>query len=433
VDSFQYRSGRLHVDDVAVADIAAEIGTPCYIYSQQTLVGNLLSICEAFADISPLVCFSVKALSNVHLLRELTNSGAGADVVSGGELQRALLAGVPPSRIVYAGVGKTEPELQNAIEAGIRSINVESAQEVETLGRVAARLDRSVTSAVRVNPNIAVGAATPAKTTTGVRGGKFGVDIESAAEVYTAICSDARLRPGGLHVHLGSPIYAPEPYGLAIDKLLECAARLESDGMSVPTINVGGGYPVEYTSGSAPALSAFGDAICAKLRPFVDAGGDVVLEPGRSIAGDAGILVARVLYLKSSGGRSIAVVDSGMSHLIRPAMYDAFHFIWPVEPGDASVPSGRVVEPELPGLVEYDIVGPICESSDYLARGRRVPPLQAGDLVAVFTAGAYCMTMASQYNSTPRPPEVMVRGGDYRLIRRRETYEDLFSAELGLS
>jgi diaminopimelate decarboxylase len=433
LDNFTYRSGHLHVDDVAVSDIIADVGTPCYIYSRQRLVGNLLSIREAFAAISPLICFSVKALSNIHLLRELAGAGAGADVVSGGELYRASLAGVPPDRIVYAGVGKTELELRAAVASDIRSVNVESLQEVEALSRVTADLDRSITTAVRVNPNIAVGAATPAKTTTGVRGGKFGVDIESVADVYATICSDSRLRPGGLHFHLGSPIYDPEPYGFALDKLLELAARLQSDNMEVPTINVGGGYPVEYISGTAPELHAFAEVIGDKLKPFVDLGGQVVLEPGRSIAADAGILVARVLYVKASGGRTIAVIDTGMSHHIRPAMYDAFHFIWPVEPRGAVVPSSRVAELELPGLVEYDVVGPICESSDYLARGRRLPPLEPCDLVCIFTSGAYCMTMASQYNSTPRPPEVMVRGSGHQLIRRRETYEDLFNAELGLT
>ncbi|WP_322750114.1 MULTISPECIES: diaminopimelate decarboxylase [unclassified Frankia] len=430
MDRFTYRDGVLYVEDVAVEDVAARFGTPVYVYSHGTLVTHLRQVADAFAELAPLICFSVKALSNVHLLRDLAQAGAGVDVVSGGELYRALLAQVPADRIVFAGVGKSDDELRYAVRSGIRCVNVESDGEMRALGRAAAECRIQAGAAVRVNPDVAVGSRTPAKTTTGRRGGKFGIDLEQVRDVYLLAVAHEWLRPEGLHFHLGSPIFHPEAYGEAVDKVLAVAEKLMADGAPVPAINIGGGFPADYDGSGVPDWSDFAAVITPKLRSFVAAGGRVVLEPGRSIAANAGVLLTRVRYLKTSGVQNVAIADAGMSHLIRTAFYDTFHFMWPVRPRDGLCPVSRTTYHDQPGLRRYDVAGPLCESSDYLAKDRLLPPLAAGDVLAVFTAGAYGMTMASHYNSLPRPAEVLVDGGGVRLIRRRETYEDLVYAEV---
>ncbi|WP_322779683.1 diaminopimelate decarboxylase [Frankia sp. Cas4] len=430
MDRFTYRDGVLYVEDVAVEDVAARFGTPVYVYSHGTLVTHLRQVADAFAELAPLICFSVKALSNVHLLRDLAQAGAGVDVVSGGELYRALLAQVPADRIVFAGVGKSDDELRYAVRSGIRCVNVESDGEMRALGRAAAECQIQAGAAVRVNPDVAVGSRTPAKTTTGRRGGKFGIDLEQVRDVYLLAVAHEWLRPEGLHFHLGSPIFHPEAYGEAVDKVLAVAEKLMADGAPVPAINIGGGFPADYDGSGVPDWSDFAAVITPKLRSFVAAGGRVVLEPGRSIAANAGVLLTRVRYLKTSGVQNVAIADAGMSHLIRTAFYDTFHFMWPVRPRDGLCPVSRTTYHDQPGLRRYDVAGPLCESSDYLAKDRLLPPLAAGDVLAVFTAGAYGMTMASHYNSLPRPAEVLVDGGGVRLIRRRETYEDLVCAEV---
>ncbi|AEH09299.1 MULTISPECIES: diaminopimelate decarboxylase [Protofrankia] len=430
MDRFTYRDGVLYVEDVAVEDIAARFGTPVYVYSHGTLVTHLRQVADAFADLAPLICFSVKALSNIHLLRGLAAAGAGVDVVSGGELYRALLAGVPAQRIVFAGVGKSDEELRYAVRSGIRCVNVESEGEMRALARAAAECRMPAGAAVRVNPDVAVGSRTPAKTTTGRRGGKFGIDLDRVHEVYRLAVDDEWLRPEGLHFHLGSPVFHPRAYGDAVDKVLTVTEKLTADGAPVPTINIGGGFPADYEGSGVPGWSDFAAVIAPKLRSFVAAGGTVVMEPGRSIAANAGVLLASVRYLKTSGSRNVVITDTGMSHLIRTAFYDTFHFLWPARPRNGLSPVGRTGEHDQPDLARYDVAGPLCESSDYLAKDRLLPSLRPGDVLAIFTAGAYGMTMASHYNSLPRPAEVLVDGGDVRLIRRRETYEDLVSAEV---
>ncbi|MFB7511950.1 MULTISPECIES: diaminopimelate decarboxylase [unclassified Streptomyces] len=431
MDSFTYENGSLRCEGVDLQDVAAEYGTPTYVYSRSTLATHLADLSAAFADLDPLVCYAVKTCSNLHLLSELASGGAGADVVSGGELHRAIAAGIPPERIVFAGVGKSQEELEEAVAHNIGCINVESESELELLARVVAKAGRPQNVAVRVNPDVE-GHNTPEKTTTGTRGSKFGVDLERVADIFARAAELPHLRLTGLHVHLGSPIHSPEPYVRALTRILALEAELRAAGHTVELINMGGGFAAAYETGSAPGWKDYAEAIVPVLRPFVEAGGRVVMEPGRSIAANAGILLTRVRYLKQAGDRTVAIVDAGMNNLIRAAFYDAFHFMWPVRPADGVIPPARTESLRLDGSVTYDVAGPICESSDYLARDRALPALREGDLIAVFGAGAYGMTMASQYNSSLRPAEVLVEGFDSRLIRRRDTYEDLVAAELGL-
>ncbi len=430
MDSFDYKDGVLYCEDVSVDEIAQRFGTPLYVYSRDTLIDHFARFAKAFEAIDPLVCFSVKALSNMRLLAELGRAGAGIDTVSGGELHRAITAGVDVDRIVFAGVGKSEQELRTAVAAGIRSINVESEAELELLSAIAAEEGRRPRVAIRVNPDVAPGDRTPAKTTTGTRGNKFGVDIEDAADLFERATRDENLEMDGVHIHLGSPIFLPEVYGLGIDRVLALVADLAARGVKVNTINIGGGYAAEYESDSAPSWDDYAAVICPKLQDFVDAGGKVVMEPGRTIAANSASLLTTVLYVKKAGDNNVAVVDAGMSHFVRTAIYGSSHFIWPVKPADGLAPESRDMPEEGPGLTRYDVAGPICESSDYLGKARMLPGLKRGDVLCVFSTGAYGMTMASNYNSQPRPAEVLVDGDDAFLIRRRETYEDLIALEM---
>jgi diaminopimelate decarboxylase len=429
MDEFTYRDGALWCEGVPLTSVANRFGTPTYVYSANTLIDHYRRFAKAFDAVSPLICFSAKALSNVHLLRLLGQEGAGIDAVSGGELHRAVVAGIDPERTVLAGVGKSEDELRDAVRRKIRCINVESEAEVELLSRIAREEGVRPRLAIRVNPDVAPDQRTPARTTTGTRGGKFGVDIERAAALFTHAAADRSLRIEGFHVHLGSPIFDPQVYATALDRLLDLVARLEADGHRMTTLNLGGGFPAEYIDRTAPSWDDFAEVIVHRLAGFTRDGGQVIFEPGRTIAANAGVLLSTVRYLKQAGDQQLAVIDAGMTHLARAAMYDSYHFMWPVLPPAEAVPVSRDVS-GLAGLTAYDVVGPICESSDYLARGRSLPPLAAGDHLAIFTAGAYGMTMTSNYNSQLRPAEVLVHGDQVTLIRRRETYDDLVASEL---
>ncbi|MGH8904453.1 MAG: diaminopimelate decarboxylase [Egibacteraceae bacterium] len=431
VDRFRYQEGVLYCEGSSLQEIATEYGTPVYVYSRNTFREHLAALTRAFVELNPLVCYAIKACSNLHILRELAEGGAGADVVSGGELYRALTSGIPAGQVIFAGVGKSENELREAIEAGIGCVNVESESELESLGRLAADMGRTVRAAIRVNPDVQ-GHGTPQKTTTGIRGSKFGVDIERVAALFDRSIALTHVDLVGLHVHLGSPIYSPEPYTRALGRILELVDKLRAGGHEVTTVNMGGGFAAEYETGLAPAWDDYAAAIVPVLKPFVERGGRVVMEPGRSIAANAGVLLTRVRYIKDAGPHRIAIVDAGMNNLIRAALYDSFHFIWPVRPFGGLIPPSRAGRLELDGLRRYDIAGPICESTDYLARERDLPELAESDLLCVFGAGAYGMAMASQYNSVPRPPEVLVDDDKARLIRRRETYADLVEAELSV-
>jgi diaminopimelate decarboxylase len=432
LDNLHYDEDVLHCEEVSLERLVSEFGTPAYVYSRATFLQHLAGLKQAFAALHPMICFAVKTCGNIHVLSELGEAGAGADVVSGGELFRALSAGIPARRVVFAGVGKSDAELTEAVQAGIRSVNLESGSELLALGRIAGGLRRHVRAAVRVNPDVRAH-GTPEKTTTGVRGSKFGVDIDRIPELFDRAADFPYLTVDGLHIHLGSPIFSPEPYVLALDRILKLADSLRKSGHYIASINLGGGFAADYGVDAALGWDEYAARIVPLLAPFAASGGEVILEPGRAIAANAGVLLTQVRYIKEAGGRRIAIVDAGMNHLIRAALYDSFHFIWPVRASGGQVPPRRSGWLDLPGLQRYDIVGPICESTDYLARDRQLPPLTEGDFMAIFGAGAYGMVMASQYNAIPRPAEVLVDGAIARLIRRRENYADLIEAELNLT
>ncbi len=424
MDHFCYRSGRLFAEDLAVEAIAAEVDTPVYIYSRATLLEHYRGIARAFQRLQPMVCYSVKCGSNLHLCRLLRREGAGFDVVSGGELRRALEAGADPARIVFAGVGKTVAELDLGLRTGVGWFNVESAAELEALAACARRQKARARAALRVNPD--VDPRTHRHTTTGTRETKFGVDLEQARQVFDTFAGRPHLALRGIHFHLGSPVNHVDPYVTAVRRCLDLIADLRRAGHDLEAIDIGGGFGADYRADQAPSPPDYAAAIVPLLEP---AGLATIMEPGRSIAANAGILVTRVLYQKRSGDRTFVIVDAGMTDLLRPALYDAWHFLWPVRPACDLVPAARGEAAGGDGLIPVTVVGPVCETTDCFARDRLLPPMQPGDLLAVFTAGAYGMSMASQYNTRPRPPEVLVEGDRYRVIRRRETYDDLVACE----
>ncbi len=404
--------------------IADECGTPLYVYSRATLLHHYGRVRDAFAELEPTICFSIKCCQNIHICRLLAGQGAGFDVVSGGELYRALAAGGDPARIVYAGVGKTDREVNEAIDAGIGWFNIESEPELENLQRLAAARGATVHAALRINPD--VDPKTHAYTTTGKKETKFGVDLERARRVFDQYGRQPNVRLCGLHLHIGSPVNTTEPYVEAVNKALALIDELRRAGFTIDTLDLGGGFGADYVVNQAPEAVDYAGAIVPLLR---GRGLRILLEPGRFVAGNAGILVGRVVFVKSSGAKSFVILDAAMTDLIRPALYGANHFIWPVRPGSGFVPPAREMDLHLPGTMAVDVVGPVCESGDFLAKARNLPPVARGDYVAVFTAGAYGMVMSSQYNSRPRAAEVLVEGDRYRVIRRRETYEDLIALE----
>jgi len=424
MDHFSYRDGELYCEDVPVARIADDVGTPAYIYSAATFRHHYEAVRKAFAAVDPIICYSIKSCANLHICRMLRELGAGFDVVSGGELQRALEAGGDPATIVFAGVGKTDDEINAAIDANIGWFNVESEPEMENLIRLATERRATVRAALRVNPD--VDPRTHRYTSTGQRESKFGVDLERGRRFFNAYGRQEAVRLCGIHLHIGSPVNTIEPYVQAIEKGLALIESLRADGFRIDTLDIGGGFGAHYRATEAPPAVQYAEAIVPLVR---DKGLKIIMEPGRTIAANAGILVARTLYRKKSGERDFLIVDAAMNDLIRPALYEAFHFIWPVKPKPGFVPPNRGEHIDLPGLAPTDVVGPVCESGDFLAKDRLLPPMERGDLAAVFSSGAYGMVMASHYNSRGNPPEILVEGDGYRVIRRRETYDDLVAAE----
>ncbi len=427
MDDFTYHHGELHCGSVPMSSIAERFGTPTYVYSAATLLDHHRKLARAFAALNPLICYSVKSSGNVNLCRLLAQEGAGMDVVSGGELHRAMAAGCAAERCVYAGVGKTDAEIEFAILQGVGVLNIESEAEFEVVAGIAARLQRTCVAALRVNPD--VDPKTHRYTSTGRKETKFGVDIERARAFFAAYGHDRWCRLTGIHLHIGSPVYSVQPYIDAITKTLALMDELEAAGHTVDTLDLGGGFGADYETGQSPDASVYAAAIVPLLEERVRHGLRVILEPGRTIVANAGVLITRVLYMKHSGDKTFAICDAGMNTLLRPCHYDAFHFIWPVAPASGFVPSQRARSMQMDGLALMDVVGPICESGDFLAIDRPLPPLRRGDLVAVFTAGAYGMSMASRYNSVPLPAEVLVEGNEVRSIRRRETWDDLIAHE----
>jgi diaminopimelate decarboxylase len=425
MDHFQYKNGELFCEDVSIAGIVHSVGTPAYVYSRSTLTQHYGRFAEAFAPLNPLICYSVKSCGNLEILRTLRQCGSGFDVVSGGELFRAICAGADPQTIVFAGVGKSDQEINEALEAGIGWFNIESEQEFWNLDRVAGLKGVHARGALRVNPDV-TSSGTHQKTLTGIKETKFGVDIDRAYDFYLQAAKASHARLNALHLHIGSPVKSSQPYVDAIHKALDLIDRLGKHGVNIDTIDIGGGFAAFYEGNEAPSAADYAAEIVPllqgkKLR--------VILEPGRSISCNAGILVSRVQYTKQGGARQFVIVDAAMNDLIRPTLYESYHFIWPVAPGLQLVPPNRLSTLRTPNDCKVDVVGPICESGDYLAKDRYLPQLQRGDLLAVFSAGAYGFSMSSQYNARPRAAEVLVDQQNWKLIRRRETYQDLIAGE----
>lgn len=428
MDCFHYRDGQLYCEDINLNELASRVGTPVYVYSKKTLLDHYDRIAKAFAALEPVICYSIKSCGNLHLIKALAQRGSGMDVVSGGELHRAKLGGADMKKVVYAGVGKTDEEIRQALTAGIGYFNIESEAEFENIAAIAKQMNVTAHAALRVNPD--VDPKTHAKTTTGKKESKFGVDIERARLFFQNYGKDKHLKLSALHLHIGSPVYTVDPYVQAITKALSLIDELKAQGFTVDTLDIGGGFGADYTTGQSPVAADYAKEIVPLLLPFKQAGGKIILEPGRTIAGNSGILLTRVQYIKMGGSKKFVIIDSGMHHLVRPTLYDSFHFIWPTRVAPMHEPKARKQEMDMPGLELCDVVGPICESGDFLAKARALPPVVRGDLLAVFTAGAYGMVMASNYNAVPRPPEVLVDGDKATLIRRRETYDDLVAQEL---
>lgn len=425
MDHFAYRNRSLHCENIPVAELAERYGTPLYIYSKATLVHHLHQIQEAFREVDPLICYSVKTNGNIALCKLMADHGSGFDVTSGGELHRALVAGGRGEKIVFAGVGKTDAEFRTALDNNVFLFNVESEQELHALGNVAKSMGKVAPVALRVNPDLPP--KTHAKTDTSVKGVKFGLDIETVLDVARGILGNPGVKVVGLHMHLGSPILSVEPYRLGVAKALNLISKLREQGHPISVMNMGGGFGIHYRKQEAQPAKAFAEVIVPAVK---EAKCRLVLEPGRFIVGNAGLLLSRVIYTKESGGKHFVIQDAAMNDLIRPTLYDSFHRIWPAQPSVDFPNLPEDYEAEIPGGLKVDVVGPVCESGDFLAKGRSLPPLKRGDLLATYSAGAYGMSMSSNYNSRVRAAEVLVDGSKSKLIRRRETYQDLVGPEL---
>lgn len=409
---FTYKKNRLYCEDVSVASIADEVGTPLYLYSHATISRHFSVFDNAFKDLAHLTCFSVKSNSNLAILKLLALQGGGADIVSAGELFRALRAGVPPEKIVFSGVGKTPQDIEQALQSDILMFNVESEQELQTLDRIARDTGKRAPIAIRINPDIAP--KTHPYIVTGFGETKFGIPIDDSPAVYELAQRLDNIDVKGISCHIGSQLTEIEPFLDAMNTLRALMKGLEKKEIVVSYLNIGGGLGITYDDESPPHPSEY----AAALKKTMGANNiTLILEPGRVIIGNAGILIARVLYTKSTPHKRFVVVDAGMNDLIRPALYNSFHAVQPVQ----------ITSPE---KVKGDLVGPVCETGDFFARDREMPSFQPGDLVAVMSAGAYGFSMASNYNARPRPAEVMVRGSLFSVIRSRETYDDLVRGEL---
>ncbi|MCI0682311.1 MAG: diaminopimelate decarboxylase [Gemmataceae bacterium] len=425
MDHFSYKNRVLHCEEIPVAALAEKHGTPLFVYSRATLLHHLRQIQQAFIEVEPLICFSIKTNGNLHLVRFMVEHGAGCDVTSGGELYRALKAGCNGGKIVFAGVGKTDAEIRTALENDILLFNVESEGELMAIAEVAKAMGKAANVALRVNPDLPP--KTHIKTDTSVKGVKFGLDIDTVQEFALKVAGHPHVKVVGLHMHLGSPILSAEPYRQGVEKALILIDKLRGQGHRMDSLNMGGGFGIHYRKQEALPASAFAEVIVPGVKK---AGCKLILEPGRFIVGNAGVLVSRVIYTKDSGGKHFVIQDAAMNDLIRPTLYDSFHRIWPVAPAATMPAPPADYEADIPGTVKCDVVGPVCESGDFLAKNRALPPLKRGDLLATFSAGAYGMAMSSNYNGRVRAAEVMVDGSDAKLIRRRETYEDLVRPEV---
>ena len=410
---FQYRQGELHCENVAIDRIAKEVGTPCYVYSHHTLVQHYRAFDGAFHSVPHIVAFAMKANSNLAILRLVAREGSGADIVSGGELYRALKAGISPTRIVFAGVGKTREEIRYALETDILMFNVESSAELRTIDEVAAEMGRRARVALRINPDI--DPKTHPYISTGLKRSKFGISADRAVDEFKLASSLPHIEVVGVHKHIGSQLTDVAPFVEALKKILLLVEVLKSHGTDIRYINIGGGLGITYSDERPPKPQDLAEAISPLVQDLKCV---LIMEPGRVIVGNAGVLVTRVLYMKQAETKRFVIVDAAMNDLIRPSLYGAYHEIRPVR--------------EVPGAktITADVVGPVCESGDFLAKEREMPEPRPGDLLAVMSAGAYGFTMASNYNSRPRVPEIMVKDGQIHVIRAREEYADLVRGEV---
>ncbi len=415
MDHFLYRDGALFAEDVPISEIAAAVGTPFYVYSTATLLRHFKLFDDALEGTDHLVCYAMKAASNQAILKTLAQAGAGMDVVSGGEYLRAKAAGVPGDKIVFSGVGKTADEIRTALTGGIRQFNVESEPEMEVINAVATELGVVAPITVRVNPD--VDAKTHAKIATGKSENKFGIPISRASEVYAHAASLPGLEVIGIDVHIGSQLTELEPFELAYTKVAELTEQLRAEGHNIRRLDLGGGLGIPYTrSNDAPPLPLEYGALIKKT--LGNLGCEIEIEPGRLIAGNAGLMVSKVIYVKSGEGRDFLILDGAMNDLIRPAMYEAHHDIVAVQEPAAGIEQ----QP-------YDIVGPVCESGDTFAKQRNMPPLAPGDLIAFRSAGAYGAVMASEYNTRPLIPEVLVNGDQFAVIRERPSFDEIINRD----
>lgn len=411
MQDFQYKDGQLYCEEVSLADIAEAVGTPFFAYSHRTLTRQIRAYKEAFAEVPHLIAFAVKANANIAVLKLFGNEGGGADIVSGGELHRALAAGIDPQKLVFAGVGKTKAEMTAALQAGILMFNIESSQELCALDEAAKTLDMKAPVALRVNPN--VDPQTHPYISTGLKKSKFGIDIAKAVSEYQLAARLSHIEVVGIHSHIGSQLTEVNPFVDALKLIAELIEGLRAKNLDIRYWDIGGGLGITYDEENPPLPKEMAEAILPLLRK---SGCHIVMEPGRSLAGNAGVLVTRVIYTKAGEAKNFVVVDAGMNDLIRPSLYQAYHAIRPV------VENQR-------GNKVVDVVGPICESGDFLAQERALPETLPGELLAVMSAGAYAFTMSSNYNARPRPAEVLVHGASFDVIRARETMDDLLRGE----
>jgi len=408
---FSYAGGRLHCEDVPLDDIAREVGTPVYVYSEAAMRRQVRIFAEAFQSIPHLICYAVKANSNLSVIRRLADWGAGFEIVSGGELFRVVRAGGSADKVVFDGPGKTVAEIRYALDANILFFNVESAAEAELIADTARETGKRARISIRTNPDVDPG--THPYISTGMREHKFGIAMEEAHALYLKLCERPEIEIVGVTCHIGSQITQMAPYRDAIASLREFVTRLRNEGVSLRYLDFGGGLGIAYNGEEPPSVSGYAELVITATK---DLGLTLVLEPGRIIVGNAGTLVTRVTFIKDQGTKRFIIVDAGMNDLMRPSLYGSHHQIWSVSQNAATQVA--------------DIVGPICESSDFIARNRELPAFQPGDLAAVMSAGAYGFSLSSNYNSRPRVAEVLVSGKKYEVIRRRESYEDLIRLEL---
>ncbi len=425
MDHFHYESGKLYCEGVSVAKLVEEHGSPLYVYSQAAFLETLKALQTEFAEVDPLVCYSVKANSNLSVLKAMAEHGSGFDVVSEGELYRVGLAGGSAGKSVFAGVGKTDDEIRAGLDAGVLMFNVESEAELEAIARVAKVAGKVAPIALRINPD--VDPKTHRYISTGKKESKFGMDIDRSLRLAESVKTLSSVSMIGMHMHIGSQITSVEPYAGAVAKGVELIATLRGMGHPITWYNMGGGFGINYKGHEAKAIAEFARVIVPAVK---STGCKLAMEPGRVIAGNAGVLVSRVIFTKQSGEKRFLIQDAAMNDLIRPALYESYHKIWPVDVPDGFPAPPADFEAEIPGAEPWDVVGPVCESGDFLAKDRPLPPLGRGDLLAVFSAGAYGMVMASNYNTRPRAAEILVDGSSARLVRRRETLKELVAAEL---